>query len=125
MGNPGYSIKGEFTANGFPNNLKHTRGVLSMARAMEETERRRTKQDAFNKEHGIVPQTVVKSVRELIDLSGGKESKDFDFDEKQLTKPQRLELIAKLEQQMREAAKLLEFEYAAELRDRIIRLQGK
>ena len=97
----------------------------SMARAMEETERRRAKQDAFNKEHGIVPQTVVKSVRELIDLSGGKESKGFDLDEKQLTRQQRLELIAKLEQQMREAAKLLEFEYAAELRDRIIRLQGK
>jgi len=95
----------------------------SMASAMEETERRRAKQDAFNQAHGIVPKTIVKSVRNLIDLSGGKESKPFDSDEKQLTKAQRLELIAKLEQQMREAAKLLEFEYAAELRDRIIRLQ--
>jgi excinuclease ABC subunit B len=95
----------------------------SMARATEETERRRSKQDAFNKEHGIVPKTVVKSVRDLIDLSGGKESRSSEPDEKQLTKAQRMELIAKLEQQMREAAKLLEFEYAAELRDRIIRLQ--
>ena len=69
--------------------------------------------------------TVVKSVRELVDLSGGKESKEYDFDEKQLTKAERMELIAKLEKQMREAAKLLEFEYAAELRDRIIKLQGK
>ena len=97
----------------------------SMARAMEETERRRAIQDAYNQEHGIVPQTVVKSVRDLIDLSGGGDTKEYDFDEKQLTKAQRLELIAKLEKQMREAAKLLEFEYAAELRDRIIKLQSK
>ncbi len=97
----------------------------SMARAMEETKRRRAKQDAFNKEHGIVPKTIVKSVRDLVDLSGGKGPKEYDLDEKQLTKPQRLELIAKLEEQMREAAKLLEFEYAAQLRDRIIKLRGE
>ena len=97
----------------------------SMARAMEETERRRAIQDAYNQEHGIVPKTVVKSVRSLVDLSGGGEAEEFDFNEKQLTKAQRLELIAKLEKQMREAAKLLEFEYAAELRDRIIKLQSK
>ena len=97
----------------------------SMARAMEETERRRGIQDAYNQEHGIVPKTIVKSVRNLVDLSGGKEEKEYNFDEKQLTKAQRLELIAKLEKQMREAAKLLEFEYAAELRDQIIKLQGK
>ena len=97
----------------------------SMARAMEETDRRRSIQDAYNQAHGIVPKTIVKSVRDLVDLSGGKESKEYEFDEKQLTKAERLELIAKLEKQMREAAKLLEFEYAAELRDRIIKLQGK
>ena len=96
----------------------------SMRRAMDETERRRAKQDAYNKEHGIVPQTVIKSVRDVIDLSGG-ETKEFDVNEKQLTKLQRMELVAKLEKQMKEAAKMLEFEYAAELRDRIIKLRGE
>ena len=96
----------------------------SMRRAMDETERRRAKQDAYNKEHGVVPQTVIKSVRDVIDLSGG-ETKEFDVNEKQLTKLQRMELAAKLEKQMKEAAKMLEFEYAAELRDRIIKLRGE
>ena len=96
----------------------------SMRKAMDETERRRAKQDAYNKENGIVPQTVIKSVRDVIDLSGG-ESKEYDINEKQLTKLQRTELIAKLEKQMKEAAKMLEFEYAAELRDRIIKLRGE
>ena len=96
----------------------------SMRAAIDETERRREKQDAFNRAHGIVPKTIIKSVRELVNL-GGEEPKEFDADEKQLTKPQRLELIAKLEKEMREASKLLEFEYAAELRDRIIKLRGE
>ena len=96
----------------------------SMRAAIDETERRREKQDAFNRAHGIVPKTIIKSVRELVNL-GGEAPKEFDADEKQLTKPQRLELIAKLEKEMREASKLLEFEYAAELRDRIIKLRGE
>ena len=96
----------------------------SMRAAIDETERRREKQDAFNRAHGIVPKTVIKSVRELVNL-GGEEPKEFDADEKQLSKSQRLELIAKLEKEMREASKLLEFEYAAELRDRIIKLRGE
>ncbi|MCD8376183.1 MAG: excinuclease ABC subunit UvrB [Oscillospiraceae bacterium] len=96
----------------------------SMARAMEETGRRRTIQDAYNRAHGITPKTIVKSVRKGIDLSE-EAPREYDGEEKQLTKQQRLELIAKLERQMREAARLLEFEYAAQLRDRIIRLQGK
>ena len=96
----------------------------SMRRAMDETERRRAKQDAYNKAHGIVPQTIIKSVRDVIDLSSG-ESKEYDANEKQLTKLQRMEAIAKLEKEMREAAKLLEFEYAAQLRDRIIKLRGE
>ncbi|MCC8121195.1 MAG: UvrB/UvrC motif-containing protein, partial [Oscillospiraceae bacterium] len=97
----------------------------SMARAMEETERRRDIQDAYNKAHGITPKTIVKSVRRGIDLSDDEAPREYDAEEKQLTKQQRLELIANLERQMREAAKLLEFEYAAQLRDRIIKLQGK
>ncbi len=96
----------------------------SMRRAMAETERRRAKQDAYNKANGITPQTVIKSVRDVIDLSNN-ETKEFDINEKQLTKLQRMELIAKLEQQMKEAAKMLEFEYAAQLRDRIIKLRGE
>ncbi len=96
----------------------------SMRRAIDETERRRTKQDAFNKAHGIVPKTVKKSVRELLeiskyaDLSRGPE-------DVQLTKQQRLERIAKLEKEMKEAAKMLEFELAAALRDQIIQLRGE
>lgn len=96
----------------------------SMRRAMDETERRRTKQDAFNKAHGIVPKTIIKSVRDVIDLSNN-EPREYDSNEKQLTKLQRAELIAKLEKQMKDAAKMLEFEYAAELRDRIIKLRGE
>lgn len=98
--------------------------TASMRRAMDETERRRAKQDAYNKAHGIIPQTVTKSVRDVIDLSNS-EAKEYDINEKQLTKVQRLELIAKLEKQMKEAAKMLEFEYAAQLRDRIIKLRGE
>ena len=96
----------------------------SMARAMEETERRRAKQDAFNQAHGIVPKTIIKSVRNLIDLSQQAES-ETAAEDRHLTKAQRMELIAKLEKQMKEASKLLEFEYAAELRDRIIALRGQ
>ena len=96
----------------------------SMARAMEETERRREKQDAFNKAHGIVPRTIIKSVRDVMALAP-EEKGGFDASEKQLTRAQRMELIAKLEKQMKEAAKLLEFETAAALRDQIIKLRGK
>ena len=91
----------------------------SMRRAIDETERRRTKQDAFNKAHGIVPKTVKKSVRELLEIS---KSADLSRgpEDVQLTKQQRLERIAKLEKEMKEAAKMLEFELAAALRDQII-----
>ena len=98
----------------------------SMRAAIDETERRREKQDAFNKAHGIVPKTVVKSVRNLIELSGEvEETKKFNFGQKQMTKQQRLEAIAKLEKEMKEASKMLEFEYAAILRDKIIKLKGE
>ena len=96
----------------------------SMARAMEETERRREKQDAFNKAHGIVPKTIIKSVRDNMVLNP-EEKAEFDINDRQLTKQQRAELILKLEKQMKEAAKMLEFEVAAALRDQIIQLRGK
>ena len=98
----------------------------SMRRAIDETERRRQKQDAFNKEHGIVPKTVIKSVRNLLEI-GVSESSDAERqgEVKSLTKQQRAERIAKLEKEMKEAAKMLEFELAAALRDQIIELRGK
>ncbi len=99
----------------------------SMRRAMDETERRRQKQDAFNKEHGIVPKTVIKSVRDLLDITAQDEESDAQRrgEGKALTKQQKAERIAKLEKEMREAAKMLEFELAAALRDQIIELRGK
>ncbi len=96
----------------------------SMRRAMDETERRRGIQDGFNRAHGIVPKTVKKSVRELVALTPEGQG-GHDTGGKQLTKIQRLELIAKLEKQMKEAAKMLEFEVAASLRDQIILLRGE
>ncbi|MBD5084346.1 MAG: excinuclease ABC subunit UvrB [Clostridiales bacterium] len=97
----------------------------SMRRAMDETERRREKQDAFNKAHGIVPKTVKKAVRELMALSGEDKPDYNDKDLSQMTKLQRMEAIASLEKQMKEAAKMLEFEVAAALRDQIIKLRGE
>ncbi|WP_186565142.1 excinuclease ABC subunit UvrB [Lawsonibacter celer] len=96
----------------------------SMRRAIDETERRREKQDAFNKAHGIVPKTIIKSVRDLVNLEA-EEPGAYDFNARQMTKAQRLEAIAKLEKEMKEASKMLEFEYAAVLRDRIIQLRGE
>ncbi len=96
----------------------------SMRRAIDETERRREKQDAFNKAHGIVPRTVKKAVRELMALSAEEKPDYNDKELSQMTKVQRLETIASLEKQMKEAAKMLEFEVAAALRDQIIKLRG-
>ncbi len=95
----------------------------SMQRAMEVTQQRREKQDAFNKAHGIIPTTIHKNIRALMEPvdDAPRSSKAV----KQLTKVQRQQLIQKLEKQMKEAAKMLEFELAAELRDQIIELQGK
>ncbi len=95
----------------------------SMRRAMEETERRREKQDAYNKSHGIVPKTIRKDVRQL--LENAEPAKRDGKPVKQMTKSERLQLIAKLEKQMKEAAKMLEFELAATLRDQIIELQSE
>ncbi len=95
----------------------------SMRRAMEETERRREKQDAYNKSHGIVPKTIRKDVRQLLENS--EPAKRDGKPVKQMTKSERLQLIAKLEKQMKEAAKMLEFELAATLRDQIIELQSE
>ena len=96
----------------------------SMRRAMDEPQRRREKQHAFNQAHGIVPKTVKKAVRELMALSAEDKPDYNDKSLSQMTKLQRMEAIAKLEKEMKEAAKMLEFEVAAALRDQIIKLRG-
>ena len=97
----------------------------SMRRAIDETQRRREKQHAFNQAHGIVPKTVKKAVRELMALSAEDKPDYNDKNLSQMTKLQRMEAIAKLEKEMKEAAKMLEFEVAAALRDQIIKLRGE
>ena len=92
--------------------------------AITETERRRAKQEAFNKAHGIVPKTIVKSVRELIEISRTAEDGETKSGVR-MTARERQEAIEKLEKEMKKASKMLEFEYAAVLRDRIIKLRGE
>ncbi len=96
----------------------------SMRRCIDETSRRRAKQQAYNESHNIVPKTIIKDIRPIIDLSGDKPRGHTDDDGKYMTKRQREEAIEKLEREMRQASKMLEFEYAAMLRDRIIKLRG-
>ncbi len=96
--------------------------TASMKEAMEETERRRTIQQAYNDAHGIVPKTVIKSVRDLIEISRPSEDVKGRSGVK-MTKAEKEKEIAKLEKAMREAARMMEFEYAAVLRDQIIELR--
>ena len=98
----------------------------SMRAAIDETERRRSIQDAYNKEHGIVPKTIIKGVREILEISQTAEEDILRAHKKRkLTEQERAAEIAKLEKEMKEASKMLEFEYAAVLRDRIIELRGE
>ncbi len=99
--------------------------TASMAAAMEETQRRRAKQDAFNQAHGIVPKTIVKEVRGVLNLAEDEEdtAKTARLKHK-MSRSERDAAIAKLEKEMRDASKRLEFEYAAVLRDQIIELRG-
>ena len=98
----------------------------SMRAAIDETERRRTIQDAYNKAHGIVPKTIIKGVREVLEISQTPEEETGRGRKKRkLTEQERAAEIAKLEKEMKEASKMLEFEYAAVLRDRIIELRGE
>ena len=97
--------------------------TASMAAAMEETARRRQIQDSYNQAHGIVPQTVIKSVRDLIEISSPTAEHKGRSGIK-MTKAEKEKEIARLEKQMKEAAKMMEYEYAAVLRDQIIQLRG-
>ena len=95
----------------------------SMERAIRETERRRSIQMAYNEEHHIIPQTIRKGVRDILEIS----SKDHDKKKsgKRLTPAERKAQIAKLTAEMKNAAKLLDFEHAAYLRDKIKKLQNE
>ncbi len=98
----------------------------SMRAAMDETERRRDIQDRFNQAHGIVPKTIIKGVREVLEISAAAEEETVrGRRHKKLSKQERDAEIKRLEKEMKEASKMLEFEYAAVLRDRIIELRGE
>ncbi len=97
----------------------------SMNAAITETERRRKKQDDYNKANGIVPKTIIKDVRDLLEISTDLSSSARKEGGVKLTKFERKREIERLEKQMREASKMLEFEIAAQLRDQIILLRGE
>ena len=95
----------------------------SMRVAMDETARRREIQNAYNEANGIVPKTIIKSVRDLIEISSPTAERKGRNGVK-MTKAEKEKEIARLEKQMKEAAKMMEYEYAAVLRDQIIELRG-
>ncbi|MGN0975761.1 MAG: helicase-related protein, partial [Gemmiger sp.] len=93
----------------------------SMERAIMETERRRGIQDAYNKAHGITPKTIVKAIGDGLEISMSEENKKLR--QRRMSKAEREQTIARLTREMKEAARLLEFEHAAFLRDQIQRLE--
>lgn len=97
----------------------------SMRNAINETNRRRSVQEAYNKEHNITPTTIQKSVRDLISISKeiAKEQQRFEKDPESMSKGELKKMIAKVEKEMRKAAAELNFEAAAELRDRLFELR--
>ena len=96
----------------------------SMRACIDETERRRKKQMHYNEVHGIVPQTIKKDVRDILEISSAPE-KAAKANGVKMTERERTELIAQLEEKMKKAAAMLEYEIAAQLRDEIISLRGK
>ena len=96
----------------------------SMRACIDETERRRKKQKAYNLEHGIVPKTIVKDIRDIIEISTPAEAAT-KANGVRMTASERKQLIDQLEAKMKKAAQMLEFEIAAQLRDEIIRLRGE
>ncbi len=97
----------------------------SMRACIDETNRRRKIQIAYNKANGIVPKTIKKSVRELIEISSESAEAITKANGVKMTDRERRELIAELEDKMKKAADMLEYEIAAQLRDEIIRLRGE
>ncbi len=95
-----------------------------MEKAITETERRRKIQDDYNKAHNIIPKTITKKVSEILEISINSGENTVDSKGKRLTREEKQRLIDKLTKEMQNAAKLLEFEYAAHLRDKIRQLKG-
>ena len=93
----------------------------SMENAIRETERRRAKQRAYNEAHGVVPKTIRKDVRDILEISGKETEKRSG---RQMSRVEKEKLIAQLTAEMRAAAKILEFEHAAYLRDKIEKLRN-
>lgn len=99
----------------------------SMGIAIEETKRRRSIQEAYNEEHGITPKTIQKGVRDVIRATTAAEEQETyeATPAKKMTKKEREKTIAKMEAEMKEAAKALDFERAAELRDLLLELKAE
>ncbi len=97
----------------------------AMRAAMDETARRRQIQDDYNQAHGIVPKTIVKSIRDLIEISASPTPERKGKNGVKMTQQELAREIEKLESQMRKAAHMMEYEYAAVLRDEIIRLRAE
>ena len=97
----------------------------SMRACVEETNRRREKQIEYNKKHNIIPQTIRKDIRDILEISSGAEKTVSNSNGVKMTERERRELIEQLEAKMKKAASMLEYEIAAQLRDEIIRLKGR
>ena len=97
----------------------------AMRAAIDETARRRQIQDDYNQAHGIVPKTIVKSIRDLIEISASPTPERKGKNGVKMTRQELAREIEKLESQMRKAAHMMEYEYAAVLRDEIIRLRAE
>ena len=95
-----------------------------MHACITETERRRKKQQEYNTAHGIVPRTIVKDIRDIIEISSAADAVT-KANGVRMTSEERRQLIEQLEAKMRKAAQMLEYEIAAQLRDEIIRLRGE
>lgn len=97
----------------------------SMENAITETERRRSIQMEYNESHGIIPKTIIKDVRDVIEISSKEEVEYSARQKNKLSKQEMNRLIDDLTRQMKESAKMLEFEHAAFLRDKIAELKGE
>ena len=98
----------------------------SMRKALDETARRREIQIAYNKEHGITPKTIVKPIHEVVRSKETQEMTAKYMNKKhKVSKKDKEKLMANIEKEMKEAAKVLDFERAAELRDILIEMRGE
>ena len=98
---------------------------FSMQKAIDETARRRKIQMAYNEEHGIVPQTIKKEIRDLISVTKAvAKEEDKEVDITSLNRQERKELVKKLQGQMQEAVEVLDFELAAQIRDMMLEVKA-